>query len=92
MYANCCFPKHPGEISALLNLVRMGGGFSVAYYQVPWAIKHGALQTLGCEAAYVISFPEYASCLIPCSPYTVLASLQDCLSSLYPRFSSLGGR
>ena len=42
----------------------MLGGFGVAYYQVPWAIKHGALQTLGCEAAYVIFFAEHASCLI----------------------------
>jgi hypothetical protein len=55
-FANDCFPKHQGEISALLNLARMMGGFSVAFYQVPWAKKHGALQTLGCEAAYVIFF------------------------------------
>ncbi|KAH9974778.1 hypothetical protein BGW80DRAFT_156986 [Lactifluus volemus] len=27
--------------------------FGVAYFQVPWAIKHGALQTLGYEAAVV---------------------------------------
>jgi len=53
-YANNCFPKHPGEVSALLNLARVLGGFSVAYFQVPWAIKYGALQTFGCEAAYVI--------------------------------------
>jgi len=52
-YTNACFPKHQGEISALLNLARVLGGFSVAYFQVPWAIKHGALQTLGCEAAIV---------------------------------------
>ncbi|KAH9069608.1 hypothetical protein EDB83DRAFT_2373679 [Lactarius deliciosus] len=52
-YANDCFPKHQGEISALLNLARTLGGFSVAYFQVPWATKHGALQTLGCEAAVV---------------------------------------
>jgi hypothetical protein len=50
-YINDCFPKHQGEISALLNLVRVLGGFSVAYFQVPWALKHGALQTFGCEAA-----------------------------------------
>ncbi|KAH9039516.1 MFS general substrate transporter [Lactarius pseudohatsudake] len=52
-YANDCFPKHQGEISALLNLARTLGGFSVAYFQVPWATKHGALQTFGCEAAVV---------------------------------------
>ncbi|KAI0284707.1 MFS general substrate transporter [Russula aff. rugulosa BPL654] len=52
-YANDCFPKYQGEISALLNLARTLGGFSVAYFQVPWATKHGALQTFGCEAAIV---------------------------------------
>ncbi|KAI9458929.1 major facilitator superfamily domain-containing protein [Lactarius psammicola] len=52
-YVNDCFPKHQGEISALLNLARTLGGFSVAYFQVPWATKHGALQTFGCEAAVV---------------------------------------
>jgi len=52
-YTNDCFPKHQGEISALLNLARVLGGFSVAYFQVPWALKHGALQTFGCEAAIV---------------------------------------
>ena len=50
-YANDCFPKHQGEISALINLARVLGGFGVAYFQVPWATKHGALQTFGCEAA-----------------------------------------
>jgi hypothetical protein len=50
-YTNDCFPKHQGEISALLNLTRVLGGFSVAYFQIPWATKHGALQTFGCEAA-----------------------------------------
>ena len=42
-----------GEISALINLARTLGGFSVAYFQVPWATKHGALQTFGVEAAIV---------------------------------------
>ena len=28
-------------------------GFAVAYFQVPWAEKHGAPQTFGCEAAIV---------------------------------------
>jgi hypothetical protein len=44
-----------GEISALLNLARVLGGFSVAYFQVPWAEKRGALQTFGVEAAWAIS-------------------------------------
>jgi hypothetical protein len=55
-HANDCFQKHPGqgEVCALLNLARTLGGFGVAYFQVPWTIKHGALQTLGYEAAYVV--------------------------------------
>ncbi|KXN80806.1 hypothetical protein AN958_07242 [Leucoagaricus sp. SymC.cos] len=53
-YCNDCFPKHQGEISALVNLARTLGGFSVAYFQVPWALKNGAIQTFGCEAAIVI--------------------------------------
>ncbi|KAI0793044.1 MFS general substrate transporter [Irpex lacteus] len=50
-YLNDSFPKYKGETSALLNLVRVLGGFSVTYFQVPWANKHGALQVFGCEAA-----------------------------------------
>ncbi|KAH9831126.1 ABC-2 type transporter-domain-containing protein [Rhodofomes roseus] len=42
-----------GEISALVNLCRTLGGFSVAYFQVPWATKYGALQAFGVEAAIV---------------------------------------
>ncbi|KAF8999157.1 MFS general substrate transporter [Cyathus striatus] len=55
IYAYCsdCFPRQPGEISALLNLVRALGGFSIAYFQVDWASKKGALQTFGVEAAIV---------------------------------------
>ncbi|KAJ8073505.1 hypothetical protein PM082_011781 [Marasmius tenuissimus] len=53
-YCNDCFPRHKGEISALINLARTLGGFSVAYFQVPWANKNGALQTFGVEAAIVV--------------------------------------
>ncbi|KAJ6611392.1 MFS general substrate transporter [Mycena sp. CBHHK59/15] len=55
VYAYCsdCFPKHQGEVSALVNLARVLGGFSVAYFQIPWALKHGALQVYGVEAAVV---------------------------------------
>ncbi|KAH8102249.1 MFS general substrate transporter [Cristinia sonorae] len=52
-YCNDCFPKHQGEISALVNLARTLGGFSVAYFQIPWAMKHGAIQTFGVESAIV---------------------------------------
>jgi len=52
-YCNDAFPKHQGEVSALINLARVLGGFAVAYFQVPWAMKNGALQTFGVEAAIV---------------------------------------
>ncbi|KIP06311.1 hypothetical protein PHLGIDRAFT_465509 [Phlebiopsis gigantea 11061_1 CR5-6] len=52
-YANDCFPTMQGEISALVNLFRTLGGFSVAYFQVPWANRNGALQTFGVEGAIV---------------------------------------
>ncbi|KZT22764.1 MFS general substrate transporter [Neolentinus lepideus HHB14362 ss-1] len=52
-YCNDCFPKNHGEVSSLVNLMRTLGGFAVAYFQVPWAEKHGALQVFGCEAAIV---------------------------------------
>ncbi|TFK41584.1 MFS general substrate transporter [Crucibulum laeve] len=52
-YCNDCFPKHQGEVSALVNWARTMGGFSVAYFQVPWATKNGAIQTYGVEAAIV---------------------------------------
>ncbi|KAI0746560.1 MFS general substrate transporter [Daedaleopsis nitida] len=52
-YCNDCFPRNQGEISGLINLARTLGGFSVAYFQVPWALKNGAIQTFGVEAAIV---------------------------------------
>ncbi|KAF9254535.1 hypothetical protein L218DRAFT_475367 [Marasmius fiardii PR-910] len=52
-YSNDCFPRRQGEVSAVINLVRVLGGFSVAYYQVPWSEKNGAMQTLGLEAGIV---------------------------------------
>jgi len=54
-YCNDCFPRHKGEVSALINLARTLGGFSVAFFQVPWASKNGALQTFGVEAAIVMA-------------------------------------
>lgn len=32
-------------------MLRSSVGFAVAYFQVPWAAKDGALQTFGVEAA-----------------------------------------
>ncbi|RDX46708.1 hypothetical protein OH76DRAFT_1485391 [Lentinus brumalis] len=52
-YCNDCFPMYQGEISALLNLGRSLGGFGVAYFQVDWVTRHGALQAFGAEAGIV---------------------------------------
>lgn len=54
-YCNDCFPRRAGEVSALLNFARSIGGFAVAYFQVPWATKSGALMVFGVEAALVIA-------------------------------------
>ncbi|KAF8962348.1 MFS general substrate transporter [Flammula alnicola] len=42
-YCNDAFPKHQASYTR----------FSVAYFQVPWALKHGAIQTFGVESAIV---------------------------------------
>ncbi|PIL27344.1 MFS general substrate transporter [Ganoderma sinense ZZ0214-1] len=42
-----------GEISALINLARSLGGFSVSYFQVDWVTRNGALQAFGAEAGIV---------------------------------------
>ena len=44
-------------MSALITLARILGGFAVAYFQVPWAARYGAIQTYGVEAAYGLSLP-----------------------------------
>ncbi|KAG1744214.1 major facilitator superfamily domain-containing protein [Suillus lakei] len=54
-YCNDCFPRRAGEVSALLNFARSVGGFAVAYFQVPWATKSGALMVFGTEVALVIA-------------------------------------
>src|SRR5258708_6038840 len=75
-----------GEISALINLARVLGGFSVAYFQVPWAEKHGALQTYGVEAACVTSVRHGHACL---RTYFIPPELLLAYSSLSCPFCSL---
>lgn len=59
-YMNDCFPRNRGEVSALVNLARTLGGFAVPFFQLPWAMSHGALQSFGCEAAYVTTIRKIA--------------------------------
>ncbi|KAF8608516.1 MFS general substrate transporter [Ceratobasidium sp. AG-I] len=56
IYAYCSDlrPDRQGELSAILNWARVIGGFSVAYYQIPWAEHAGAQQVFGVEAAIVV--------------------------------------
>ncbi|KAG6828221.1 hypothetical protein H0H92_008754 [Tricholoma furcatifolium] len=69
-YCNDCFPKQQVGRQVLLLIGRLvivtatgrnqrfnqscEDPWSVAYFQVPWATKHGAIQTFGVEAAIVI--------------------------------------
>lgn len=46
-------PYRQGEMSALINMFRILGGFAVPYFQLPWAEKSGAHVTFGVEAAIV---------------------------------------
>lgn len=77
-YCNDCFPTRQGEVSACVNLARTLGGFSVAYFQVPWVTKNGAMQAFGVEAAIVASL-----CLL------VVPALQVKGASLRTRWSTL---
>jgi hypothetical protein len=70
-----------GEVSALVNTSRTLGGFSVAYFQVPWATKNGALQTLGVEAACAFS-ADFAIIYSLTSPGKIV-SWPVCLSLLF---------
>jgi len=84
-YWNDCFPRRQGEISALVNLARTLGGFSVAYFQVPWATKHGAFTGLwrgGCHRRWPIP-PHYTRITTErkISAGTLLAMMSDILTS-----------
>ena len=89
-------------MSALLNLARSLGGFSVTYFQVPWALKHGALQVFGCEAAVVVALffavvpalQRKGRGLRVSQPYartTMLASylIVGCIGEIFPVISLL---
>lgn len=47
------FPGREGEVSALINLVRVLGGFAVPYFQTIWAEEAGTLVVFGTEGAVV---------------------------------------
>ncbi|UZJ56104.1 hypothetical protein CBS101457_005424 [Exobasidium rhododendri] len=56
------FPGREGEISAIINLVRVLGGFAVPFFETLWAGEAGALVVFGTEggvvaALWLISVP-----------------------------------
>jgi len=53
-YASDCFPHKQGEVSAIINQARVLMGFAVAYFQVPWATRSGALEVFGVEISIVV--------------------------------------
>ncbi|KAG6379850.1 MFS general substrate transporter [Boletus reticuloceps] len=54
-YCNDCFPRHQVGVPCSQPVYRrVIVGFSVAYFQVPWATKSGALVVTGVEATIAI--------------------------------------
>lgn len=47
------FPGREGEISAIINLVRVLGGFAVPYFETIWAEESGTMVVFGTEGAVV---------------------------------------
>lgn len=53
-FALDCYPSAPGEVSALINMARVGAGFSVPYFIEPWVHKQGYATTFGLQAMVVV--------------------------------------
>ena len=52
-YVLDAYPSAPGELSALLNLARILGGFSVGYFQLDWGTAVGFDESFGVQAAII---------------------------------------
>ena len=48
------YPSAPGEVSALINMARVGAGFSVPYFVEDWIAKQGYATTFGIQAVVVV--------------------------------------
>ena len=53
-YVLDCYPTASGEVSALINMARVGAGFSVGYFQQAWGAKDGYDVAFGVQAAVVV--------------------------------------
>jgi hypothetical protein len=53
-YVLDCYPSASGEVSALINLGRVGLGFSVGYFQLQWGLKQGYDVSFGLQAVVIV--------------------------------------
>ncbi|KXX76302.1 Polyamine transporter 3 [Madurella mycetomatis] len=49
-----CLPHHANITGAWLNCGRVVGGFSVAYFQMPWVHRNGPALSFGCQAVVIV--------------------------------------
>lgn len=49
-----CLPRHAALTGAWLNFGRVVGGFSVAYFQMPWVHRNGPALSFGCQAIVIV--------------------------------------
>jgi hypothetical protein len=62
-YALDSYPTRSGEVSCFLNFARVGGGFTVGYFQQPWGEKDGYGVSFGVQAVLVGSAFAILICL-----------------------------
>ena len=48
-----CYPTASGEMSALINLARILGGFAVGYFQLDWGLSAGFEVSFGVQGAII---------------------------------------
>lgn len=54
-YALEKYPSHSTTVSAILNMWRTCGGFSVGYFQASWIARNGVGVVFGIQAAVVVA-------------------------------------
>lgn len=62
-YALDSYPTTSGEVSSLINLARIIGGFTIGYFQLNWGLKSGFDVSFGIQAAIVASSIIIIICL-----------------------------
>ncbi|OQV06562.1 hypothetical protein CLAIMM_11112 [Cladophialophora immunda] len=54
-FALDCYPSASGEVSALINMARVGAGFAVPYFIEEWTAKQGYATAFGLQAVVVVA-------------------------------------